>query len=182
MLKSIKVSKIAATNILYMYMDTLFHGLTNKGKTDYLIKVCMKEWKLNSVGKSYVKELNLEYEGEIDSDGQACGFGFGFYLTGNAETDDRTRQGTPNPEDESHSFIGTWLNNRPHGICELLFSSLKIIQVLRKNTKRIVSLSQKVNIEMGNNLESKPVTYAIMANLQLHTMCFKTKNLSLQSK
>ena len=110
-----------------MYMDTLFHGLTNKGKTDYLIKVCMKEWKLNSVGKSYVKELNLEYEGEVDSDGQACGFGFGFYLTGNAEIEDRTRQGTPNPEDESHSFIGTWLNNRPHGICELLFSSLKII-------------------------------------------------------
>ena len=45
---------------------------------DYFIRVCMKEWKLNSVGKSYVEELKLEYEGEVDSDGQACGFGFGF--------------------------------------------------------------------------------------------------------
>ena len=43
----------------------------------------------------------LDYSGELNAEGQACGFGVGI------------RKNNPD-----HKWEGTWYNNMKHGICE----------------------------------------------------------------
>ena len=47
-----------------------------------------------------INEYRMFYRGELDGDGQACGYGKAV-----------------DSENSGHIIIGTWSRNRPHGVC-----------------------------------------------------------------
>lgn len=58
--------------------------------------------------------IDYKYQGEVDNEGKACGFGIA------REIIDPKFAGDPNDWDyfEGNSYEGTWLDNKPHGVGE----------------------------------------------------------------
>ena len=66
----------------------------------------------------------MEYEGEIDNSGKACGIGKALFQSTDTEVDERTRTEQLGLRDRKHTFEGTWFENHPHGICKSLMNIL----------------------------------------------------------
>ena len=69
--------------------------------------------------------MKLDYEGEIDSNGNACGHGIA------------TRPGTDKSGAAYLEIEGTWLGGMKHGFCKFIFPELTFLAMITTKDVRL---------------------------------------------
>ena len=89
-------------SILYMFMGILSRGFNSKERLTNSQKVSLSLNKPDLIGERNIKigdEQNFDYKGELDRDGNACGFGVATFVYNTSIT-----------------FTGTFYKHQIHGI------------------------------------------------------------------
>ena len=88
----------------FISMDGYFHGYNIKEMQGSSKEVNFTLFNTTLLGSAILqieKKLNMEYVGEVDINGKACGYGIAF------------------SEDRSVKYGGTFWEGQVHGICKL---------------------------------------------------------------